>query len=76
MVIGKGRKIGPQDLPFFNAEQRVCYQDTTLKEVERTHILNILESNQWNIARSAKILEVDRSTLYAKIKRYAIEKPE
>lgn len=76
VVIGKGRKIGPQDLPFFNAEQRVCFPDTTLKEVERTHIQNILESNQWNIARSAKILEVDRSTLYAKIKRYAIEKPE
>ena len=76
VVIGKERKIRPQDLPFFNAEQPVGFSDSTLKEVERSHIKNILESNQWNIARSAKILGVDRSTLYAKIKRYAFRKPD
>jgi len=76
VVIGKERKIRPQDLPFFNADQPVCFSDSTLREVERSHIKNILESNQWNIARSAKILGVDRSTLYAKIKRYAFRKPE
>ena len=76
VVIGKERKISPQDLPFFNAESQVCFPESTLKEVERTHILNILETHQWNIARSAKILGVDRSTLYAKIKRYNFQKPE
>jgi len=76
VVIGKGRKIHPQDLPFFNAEARVCFPESTLKEVERAHILNILETHQWNIAGCAKILGVDRSTLYAKIKRYALKKPE
>jgi DNA-binding NtrC family response regulator len=76
VVIGKERKIRSQDLPFFNAEARVCFPESTLRDVERTHILNILESHQWNIARCAKILGVDRSTLYAKIKRYNVQKPE
>ncbi len=76
VVIGKDRKIRPQDLPFFNTEAQVCFPESTLKEVERTHVLNILETNQWNIARCAKILGVDRSTLYAKIKRYNFQKPE
>jgi DNA-binding NtrC family response regulator len=76
VVIGKERKIRPQDLPFFNTETQVCFPESTLKEVERTHVLNILETNQWNIARCAKILGVDRSTLYAKIKRYNFQKPE
>jgi len=76
VVIGKERKICSQDLPFFNADAQVCFPDSSLKEVERTHILNILETHQWNIARCAKILGVDRSTLYAKIKRYNFKKPE
>jgi DNA-binding NtrC family response regulator len=76
VVIGKDRKIRPQDLPFFNTETQVCFPESTLKEVERIHVLNILETHQWNIARCAKILGVDRSTLYAKIKRYNFQKPE
>jgi len=76
VVIGKERKIRPQDLPFFNAAERVCFPGSSLKDVERDHIENILAANQWNIARSAKILGVDRSTLYAKVKRYALKKPE
>jgi len=76
VVIGKERKIRSQDLPFFNADAQVCFPESSLKEMERTHILNILETHQWNIARCAKILGVDRSTLYAKIKRYNFQKPE
>ena len=76
VVIGKKRKIRSQDLPFFNADAQVCFPESSLKEMERTHILNILETHQWNIARCAKILGVDRSTLYAKIKRYNFKKPE
>ncbi|MEJ2097530.1 MAG: helix-turn-helix domain-containing protein, partial [Deltaproteobacteria bacterium] len=33
-------------------------------------MLRILEANQWNISRSALKLGVDRSTLYAKMKKY------
>jgi DNA-binding NtrC family response regulator len=76
VVIGKDRKIRPQELPFFNTETQVCFPESTLREVERIHVLNILETHQWNIARCAKILGVDRSTLYAKIKRYNFQKPE
>ncbi|MGD9261853.1 MAG: helix-turn-helix domain-containing protein, partial [Desulfobacterales bacterium] len=42
--------------------------------VEKSHIQEILTQNSWNIARSAKILGIDRSTLYSKIKRYDIRK--
>ncbi|MCK7513385.1 MAG: helix-turn-helix domain-containing protein [Desulfobacterales bacterium] len=33
-----------------------------------------MTENQWNIARTARILGIDRSTLYNKIKRYQIQK--
>ena len=74
VVVGKARQIRPADLPI------LCYgpfhapQNNSLKEVEKNHIRQILTDNDWNIARSAKILGIDRSTLYSKIKRYNLEK--
>ena len=76
VVIGKERSIRPEELPFFNKEQVACAQDDTLQAVEAAHIRRILESHQWNISQSAKILGVDRSTLYAKMKKFEIRKPE
>jgi len=42
--------------------------------VERAHILRVLESCDWNQTRAAKTLEIDRVTLYNKIKKYAFRK--
>jgi DNA-binding NtrC family response regulator len=74
VVVGKGREILPKDLPIFCHEPSPVPQSNTLQEVEKAHIQKILAENQWNIARSAKILGIDRSTLYSKIKRYDIQK--
>ena len=74
VVVGKQRQMLPEDLPI------LCYgpfhapQNNSLKEVEKAHIKQILTNNDWNIARSAKILGIDRTTLYSKIKRYNLEK--
>ncbi len=39
-------------------------------------ISRILDAKAWNIAKSAKTLGIDRSTLYSKIKRYRIAKSD
>ncbi len=44
----------------------------SLAEVEREHIAAVLQANGNNIKRSASILGISRSTLYAKMKRYGI----
>ena len=75
VVVGKGRIIQPEDLPIFRPEHLTSPQSNTLKELEKNHIIQILNENQWNIARSSKVLGIDRSTLYSKIKRYQIKKP-
>jgi len=75
VVVGKGRKIMPVDLPIFRPQQMLSPSSDSLKEIERDHILRILDKNQWNISKSAKILDIDRSTLYIKIKRYHLSKP-
>jgi Nif-specific regulatory protein len=42
--------------------------------MERRHILNVLNSTQWNKSKTATILGVERSTLDRKIKRYDLER--
>jgi DNA-binding NtrC family response regulator len=74
VVVGKGREINPEDLPIFCHEPIRAPRAQSLEAVERIHIEQILAENDWNIARSAKILKIDRSTLYSKIKRYELVK--
>jgi DNA-binding NtrC family response regulator len=74
VVVGKQREILPEDLPIFCHEPTPQTKAVSLKEVEKAHIQQVLAENQWNIARCAKILDIDRSTLYSKIKRYKISK--
>jgi len=76
VVVGKGRTVQPQDLPIFSPEHRTIAAARSLQEVEKAHILTILEESDWNIKKSADILRIDRSTLYSKIKRYGIRRPD
>ncbi len=75
VVIGRGLKIFPQDLPIFRPEYVSSPPGRTLREVEMTHLSSVLNETQWNVSKSAEILGIDRSTLYDKIKRYDLRKP-
>ncbi|MDW7679175.1 MAG: sigma-54 dependent transcriptional regulator, partial [bacterium] len=46
----------------------------SLEQLEREHILSTLEQTNWNRSKSARLLGIDRKTLYDKLKRYRIEK--
>ena len=47
----------------------------SLAEVEKAHVRAILERTGWNISRSARILGIDRVTLYNKIKKFELSNP-
>ncbi len=72
IVVGNGKEIRLKDLPFVTAASN----DTadSLHDLEKKHINQILDKFDWNISRSAKILKVDRVTLYNKIKKYNLKK--
>ena len=75
VVVSKSRYILPEDLPIFRPEYRISSIDNSLKEVEKAHIIQILNDNQWNIKKCSEILRIDRSTLYNKIKLFELKKP-
>jgi len=44
----------------------------SLEEMEKSHIIRILERVKFNKSRAATILGIDRVTLYRKASRYGI----
>ncbi len=48
--------------------------DRSIASMEKQHIIKVLNENKWNISRSAQKLEIDRVTLYNKIKKYNLRK--
>jgi len=77
MVVGAPPEIRADDLPVRAPRAAgAAAGDVSLAELERRHIADVLERNDWNISRTAEILEVDRATIYNKIKRYGLERPE
>ena len=44
----------------------------SLDEVEKQHIAAVLASTGGNVTRAAEILQVDRVTVYNKIKKYGL----
>ncbi len=45
----------------------------SLSEVEKRHIEKVLHHTQYNISQAARILKIDRKTLYEKIKKYDLK---
>ena len=43
-------------------------------EFEKTYILKALQANNWNVTQTARILDMERTYLYRKIKAYDLEK--
>jgi DNA-binding NtrC family response regulator len=71
IVVGTGRKITLKDLPL---EKSIINNSVeSLDELERLHIIQILNKYGWNITRAAKALKVDRVTLYNKISKYGLK---
>ena len=71
IVIGNGRKITLNDLPV--EKSIVSNSVESLDDLEKLHILQILNKYNWNISRTAKALKVDRVTLYNKISKYGLK---
>ena len=75
VIIAKQDKILLKDLPQFLSQKPLPAQEfTTLQDYEKNLILKALEDTNWNKHKASKKLNINRSTLYGKIKRYGLEK--
>jgi two-component system response regulator HydG len=68
MVVGREPELGEGDfalrLPIRASSPR------TLEDIERAHILAVLEDCNGNQTQAAEVLDIDRVTLHNKLKKY------
>ncbi|PYV15602.1 MAG: hypothetical protein DMG21_14590 [Acidobacteria bacterium] len=60
---------GPLAAGFLNEENRTM----TLEEIEKAHIVTVLEATHHSLSRAASILGITRKTLFLKRKRYHLD---
>jgi two-component system, NtrC family, nitrogen regulation response regulator NtrX len=87
LIITPGRVITAEDLSDVSGDQltepvssqppEVPHARSALREAredfEREFIIQKLEENDWNISRTAELIELERSNLHRKIKSYGID---
>jgi two-component system nitrogen regulation response regulator NtrX len=77
VILSQDDTIQTQDLSLPNGTG-VASRGSTLHEArahyEREFILSKLNENNWNISQTARLLGLERSYLYRKMKAYGIEK--
>ncbi|MFC1676352.1 sigma-54-dependent transcriptional regulator [Planctomycetota bacterium] len=80
VLLSKGKYITPEDLPnsvkLDQSRQQQAYQPMSLKDAmgvpEKNFIRQALEANHWNRQKTAEALQINRTTLFKKMKRYGL----
>ena len=78
MVVAQEPEIREQDFVFKSAMPAAAANGNgprSLEEIEKSHILRVLEQCNWNQTHAAEVLEIDRVTLHHKMKKYGWSKP-
>jgi len=75
VLVCKTGEIQPYDLPLQVSDSRVNQiNGKSLSDVERLHVKSVLEETGWNVYQAARLLQIDRVTLYNKIKKYGFKR--
>lgn len=85
IIIVDKRNISRSDIEFLfaagkNSVGDIIAESNSFQEfkekAEKAFILKQLHNNDWNISKTAEVLEIQRSHLYNKMKKYGIEKED
>jgi DNA-binding NtrC family response regulator len=78
LVVSKGPLIEPTDLGLDAGPSGAVSETPTVKlsleDVERSHISAVLASTHGNVSQAARVLGIDRATLYAKMHKYGLRR--
>jgi two-component system response regulator HydG len=72
LVVCRGPEIRPADFAF-QFQGGDAPSGRTLEDVERVHIERILRECDHNLSRAARVLDIDRTTVYNKLRRYGLK---
>jgi len=82
-VVAHGATIQVEDLGMAGAQPTAAEPGAapaampgTLEDVERRHIGEVLLQENGNVTRAARVLGIDRVTLYKKIRKYGLRRTQ
>ena len=73
LVIGRGPELKAADFSFQLVAAAATAHGRTLEEVERMHIERVWKECEGNHSKAARVLDIDRTTLYNKLRRYGLK---
>lgn len=74
IVLSRGEAIDKTDLAYLSIQKAEQYpSDFSLKELEKSQILKVLEKTGGNLTQAAELLGIHRNTLRLKMKEYGIK---
>jgi two-component system response regulator HydG len=76
VVVTRGEAIEPAALPLAVTAAPPRRLRGSLEEVERAYVEATLEECGWNVSHAARVLDVDRATIYGKMRRWNLKRPE
>lgn len=71
-ALGQFARLAGRNIARRWAEPGGYLAATTPDDLARDQLLVLLEQNEWNIARVARILDVTRPTIYARLERFGL----
>ena len=75
VVLSKTRTLGVEAFSFLQSSIATFSSPLSLREMEKKYVQQLLEENDWNISRTAGILEINRVTLHKMVKRLKLKRP-
>ena len=70
MVVGREPELREEDFSLHPVMVGASTDARTLDDIEKAHILRVLEECSFNQTRAAEVLDIDRVTLHNKLKKY------
>lgn len=75
VVLSKSRLLRAPDFSFLSAGPVAEFKPRSLRELEKDHVLRILEECDWNVTQASKTLDIHRATLHKMMKRLGLKRP-
>jgi len=76
VALTEGKKLTPEDLPSHLRQLHIHDADTEellpMDEMEKRYISRVLQSTDFNIKATGRILKIPRTTLWRRIKKYGL----
>lgn len=72
VILSESSSLSPADLRLFDHQELAGNQSFKLEDVERQTIVRVLDKCRGNYSKAAQMLDISRTTLYAKLKKYGI----